>query len=81
MIESNLRRYLEGRLLAPGQTLDAHDSLVDSGLLDSLALVELVEHLESQYGVVLQGSDLDADNFESVARIAELVRAGQDDAR
>ncbi len=72
MIEQALCRFLEG--LVPGDPIDEHSSLIDGGLLDSVALVELVDHIEITYSIALENSDLDADNFESVQRIASMIR-------
>ena len=47
--------------------------LIDSGVLDSLALVELLFALEREFGVTIPLEELDIDTFRSVASIAELV--------
>jgi methoxymalonate biosynthesis acyl carrier protein len=73
MIESELRSFFEGRLV-DARPLADDDDLIDSGVLDSLALVELIDHLETSFAVVVAGADLDADNFESITSIAALVR-------
>ena len=49
--------------------------LVDSGVLDSLALVELLFALEREFAVTIPLEELDIDTFRSVASIAELVGA------
>jgi acyl carrier protein len=47
--------------------------LIRTGLLDSLALVDLIAHLESQFGVSIPLDTLDVDVFRSVAHIADFV--------
>jgi D-alanine--poly(phosphoribitol) ligase subunit 2 len=49
--------------------------LFESGLLDSLAFVELLLAIERDFGVTTAVDDLEVDNFRSVARIAEFVTA------
>jgi methoxymalonate biosynthesis acyl carrier protein len=56
--------------------------LIESGLIDSLALVELMVAIEREFGVSFELEELEPDNFRSVSRIAELIstvggRAGQ----
>jgi methoxymalonate biosynthesis acyl carrier protein len=56
--------------------------LIESGLIDSLALVELLVAIEREFGVSFELEELEPDNFRSVSRIAELIstvggRAGQ----
>jgi acyl carrier protein len=47
--------------------------LVDTGRLDSLALVELLFAIEQRFGVDLALGELDIDNFRSVRRVAEFL--------
>jgi acyl carrier protein len=47
--------------------------LLDTGLVDSVTLVELLLVLEEQFGVSLPLEDLEMEDFRSVARIADLV--------
>lgn len=47
--------------------------LIGTGLLDSLALVELLAQLEETFGVSISADDLELDNFRSIASIARFV--------
>ena len=47
--------------------------LLDTGLVDSVTLVELLLMLEEQFGVNLPLEDLEMEDFRSLARIADLV--------
>jgi acyl carrier protein len=49
--------------------------LIDSGLLDSLRLVELLLHLEASLGVRIALDEIDLDDLRSVKRIARLLAA------
>jgi len=48
--------------------------LVDTGLLDSLALMNVLLHLEQEFGVEISIDDLEIDNFRSIATIAEFIK-------
>lgn len=48
--------------------------LLDEGLLDSLGLVELLVHLEEEFGVTIGLEELDLESFRSVTTIAGFVR-------
>ncbi len=54
---------------------DNDESLVDAGLLDSLGMVQLVEHMERELSVVLDPMDIAIENLESVDKIVELINA------
>jgi acyl carrier protein len=47
--------------------------LVETGLLDSLALIELLAQLEETFGVSVSTDDLELENFRSITSIAGFV--------
>ena len=47
--------------------------LFESGLLDSLAFVDLLVQLEREFGTTIALDDLEVDNFRSIDRIASFV--------
>ena len=49
--------------------------LFDSGVLDSLAFVELLLRLEQDFGVSVSVDDLELENFRTIERIAAFVEA------
>lgn len=79
MIETTLA--IEDRLIAlfaSGMriTVSAHDTeLLDSGLLDSLGVIELLMLIEQEFGITVAPDDLELENFRTITAIAELVRA------
>jgi acyl carrier protein len=62
-----LERELSIRLEAPDT------DLIESGLIDSLGLIELLAALEQEFQVALDQEELDVDDFRTVERIAALV--------
>ena len=58
---------------AKAKELGAGDSLLDRGLLDSMAIVKLIAFLEERFGVQLGDDEFDPDHFETVDAIAKLV--------
>jgi acyl carrier protein len=53
--------------------LDESTSLVESGWLDSFAIVELVAFLEREFQVVLRDEDVVPANFETLGAIRRLL--------
>lgn len=62
-----LARYVDDpAILAGGR-------LLTGGMLDSLAAVALIAHLESAFGVQVLDEDLEIENFDSLDAITSLV--------
>lgn len=70
-VHTGVERILRDRLgiLAPSPEAD----LLESGLMDSLSLVELLLALERDFSVVISWDALEIDEFRSVSAIADFV--------
>ncbi|HZR63936.1 MAG TPA: acyl carrier protein [Terriglobales bacterium] len=66
---------LEKFPLAKKRNLTIQDNLLDSGIIDSLGVLDLVGFLEEEFELQLADDELLPENFQSVAHIANLVNA------
>jgi acyl carrier protein len=76
-IQQTVKAYIL-RTFLPGedpQTLTPTTPLITSGILDSLATLELVSFLESQYGVEFAAAEVDASRIGTLEDISRLVEA------
>jgi acyl carrier protein len=55
--------------------------LIDGGLIDSLALVELLFAIEQRFAVDLALDELDVENFRTLHRLASVIAQAQDPSR
>jgi acyl carrier protein len=60
---------------SPQHHAPPHTDVIAGGMLDSLAFVQLMLALEEEFGVKVDLSDLDLEDFSSVTRVAHLVTA------
>ena len=65
-----IRDYIERTF---SKTVKDSDSLLDSGLLDSVGIFELVTFLEETFGIKIEDEAIVPEHFESVALIAAFV--------
>jgi D-alanine--poly(phosphoribitol) ligase subunit 2 len=49
--------------------------LLDSGVLDSLTLVQLLLNLESRFGVAIPLEELEIDDFRTLSSIVRLIQS------
>ncbi len=62
----------------PGVDFEKETELVDSGILDSMAIIQLVARLADEYDVEITPVDLVPENFNSAEAIYALVKRLED---
>jgi acyl carrier protein len=75
VIEERIRRFVIEDLHAPPQQLSTDSPLIETGIVDSLGIMHLVEFIESEYGVKIEDEELVPENFGTIGAIAGLVEA------
>ena len=60
---------------------DDDESLLESGILDSTGILELIQFLESDFGIEVADSETVPDNLGSVANLTRYVLARSADAQ
>lgn len=71
---SRIRAYLvETFLLGDDDGFDDDESLLQSGIIDSTGVMEVVVFLEEQFAITIDDDELVADNLDSVSRLAAFV--------
>jgi acyl carrier protein len=58
---------------ANNKPLDADISLIHSGIIDSLGVLEIVTFIEQRFGVTLSDEEMVSDHFDSIGSLARLV--------
>jgi acyl carrier protein len=71
-LEAELVQFVQSRGLRHAAVTSLTD-LLESGLLDSLLLMDLIFHIEELYGVRFESDDLNPSHFRTVAAIVNLV--------
>lgn len=74
-VRQELRAYIEENFLYlhPGIELKDEDEFLTLGIVDSLGFVELVEQVQSRYGVTVEDVDITEENFGSIDAITAYV--------
>lgn len=74
-IKNIVRRYILDRHLAgePADQLRDDTPLQTSGILDSLAVLELASYIGEQFGIELSYADTTVERFDSLEQIAAVI--------
>ena len=74
-LRENLMTYIQETLLhGAGDSFGSSTSLVESGVLDSVALVNLLTYVEDRTGVRIPDIEVTPENFDSIDSIEALVQ-------
>jgi acyl carrier protein len=75
-VRAEMRSFMEENFLYmhPGVELKDGDSFLNLGIIDSLGFVELVEEVQSRYGVAIEDIEITEENFGSIDAIAAYVQ-------
>lgn len=55
-------------------SIDPDGSLIESGIMDSTGVLELVEYLESTFTIKVEDEELVPENLETVSNIIRFLR-------
>ena len=71
-VKDRLRKFIDDEVLfGEGTVTDDQDLL--GGVLDSLALLQFVEHIESEFGVEVGDTDMVPDNFRTLNAVETYI--------
>lgn len=73
-----LGEYIATKILKqPKRAIRPDEPLISNGLIDSFSLVDLGLFVEERFGVRIDDSELNADTFDSLAQLAEIIEQRQ----
>ena len=78
-VRADMRAYLQENFLYmhPNVELKDEDDFLAVGIIDSLGFVELVEEVQSRYGLTIEDIEITEENFGSIKAISEFVASKQ----
>jgi acyl carrier protein len=74
-IRSSLRAFLSEPILplAKVSAFGDDESFLEKGILDSTGVLELVSHLEKQFGIRVEADEIVPDNLDSLDKLTSFV--------
>ena len=69
-----IRKFLDShRATRNPRPFTDSESLLEAGIIDSMGMVDLIGHLESEFGISIDEDDMTPENFDSVDAICTYV--------
>jgi acyl carrier protein len=74
--ETAVERFIVDEILIGSEqtSIKRDQSLLDNGILDSLALLRLIAFLENHYHIDIGDGEVTPDNFETLATISTFIQ-------
>lgn len=76
-IEAQIRRYvLENFLFTTDESrLDSQASFLETGVIDSTGVLELVAFVEETFGIEVEDEEILPEHFDAVVKLVAFVKA------
>ena len=75
-LNDRIRNFLLEKFpLARKRGVTLQDNLLESGILDSLGILDLVAFVEQNFGIVLSDDELVPENFQTIERLTAFVQS------
>ncbi len=65
--------------IRPDVDFENETKLIDDGILDSFDIISIVNELNEEYDIEIDMEDLEAENFNTVTAMLELIQKLQDE--
>jgi acyl carrier protein len=77
-VANEIRAFIT-RSLLKGKAREVGDdeSLIGSGILDSVSWLQLVSHIEKHYRLTVEDDELSPDKFDTIRAIADFIAQKQ----
>lgn len=72
-LKSEIRNYVLEASLSDSDTIADNTPIFESGLLDSMGLLFLIEFLKENFDIDVSDHELNNDNFRSIETISDFV--------
>jgi acyl carrier protein len=74
-IEKDIEQFLKSRGFLEGKkSVKENESLTETGVIDSIGLLQLVDYLESSYKIEIPMEIITPENFDTLKAISQSVK-------
>ena len=75
---AQIGQYIAVELLkSSDRKISPDEPLISGGIIDSFSLMDLALYVEDTYGVRIDDTELNADTFDTLSQLADLIASRQ----
>ena len=68
-----VKKFICEEIVQDNIDLDENDSLIETGIIDSLGIIRLISLLEKQFHLEIAPNDITPENFDKIESISEFM--------
>ena len=74
-VETEIRQFVKENYVLTGEIdqLNADQSLMEQGIIDSIGIFALVDYIEQTYGVSVSDDEITPENLDAINRIVAYI--------
>lgn len=72
-IQKELLSFLCRQFFVDLEDIEIDKSLVDTGIIDSMGLIEIATYIQKEYGFKVKNDQMNRENFGSVIKITNFI--------
>lgn len=72
-IQDDLMQFLCRQFFVDIEDIEIDKSLVDTGIIDSMGLIEIAAYIKKNYGYTVKDEEMNRQNFGSVLKIVDYI--------
>lgn len=74
-MKAQIKQFIAAHFpLARNQDFGKDERLLESGIIDSLGVLELVNYLEQKFGISIEDAELIPENFQTLEQLSRFVQ-------
>jgi acyl carrier protein len=73
-VMEHLLGFLCSNFMVEKDEIDLEKSLIDTGVIDSIGLIEIAAFIEREYSFKVKEEQINRENFGSVVKIVEFIK-------
>lgn len=75
-VDADVRQFILTKFpLARKKQVKTSDALLESGMVDSQGVLEVVNFIEQEYSIIVDDDDLVPENFQTIDRIVGYIQS------
>lgn len=76
-IKEELIEFLCQQFLVEQEDIILDESLIDTGIIDSMGLIEIASHIEEKYGFKTTEEQMNRNNYGSVLKLVDFINSNK----